>query len=425
MKKRLGVVAAVAVVLLVSAPVFAYHDGGAAKCEGCHTMHNSLGGVAMKSFAPVGVSGVYLLQGNQPSSVCLNCHQVSSDTGPNTYHVSSDSTVNTLPLQSTPAGDFMWLKKAYGTSNKANNHGHNINSTDYGYTTDTDRATAPGGTYPSASLSCASCHDPHGRYRRDSTGAVSTTGSAIKGSGSYYDALNTPGAGEATGVYRLLAGVGYQPKSLVGSYAFVNGPPIALAPSNYNRTETGATGTDVRVVYGSGMSEWCSNCHPAMHESSYTSGTNGLVHPAGNGAKLTATVVTNYNAYLGTGKLTGVQASSYSSLTPFETGDTTVAAAVTSSATPAAGPSTSSNVMCLSCHRAHASGFTSMTRFSTQQLTTLAGAYIDPSATTDPEHYTAASGMPIADQQRAYYERPATAFPNYQRPLCNKCHAKD
>ena len=46
------------------------------------------------------------------------------------------------------------------------------------------------------------------------------------------------------------------------------------------------------------MSEWCANCHGGMLQDAYTSGMAGLRHPAGNGAKLTADIAANYNAYV-------------------------------------------------------------------------------------------------------------------------------
>ena len=54
------------------------------------------------------------------------------------------------------------------------------------------------------------------------------------------------------------------------------------------------------------MSEWCANCHTAFLQSGYTSGMAGLRHPAGNGAKLTAAIVANYNAYVPSGIMTNI-----------------------------------------------------------------------------------------------------------------------
>src|SRR6185369_8916494 len=91
--------------------------------------------------------------------------------------------------------------------------GHNVIAVDFGYSKDKIQAAAPGGTYNAANLACSSCHDPHGRYRRDTTGAQATTGLPIFGSGSYGNGTATqggpayPAAGlSAAGVYRILGG---------------------------------------------------------------------------------------------------------------------------------------------------------------------------------------------------------------------------
>ena len=91
--------------------------------------------------------------------------------------------------------------------------------------------------------------------------------------------------------------------------------------------------------------------------------------------------------------------------------------------------STNSNVMCLSCHRAHASGFDSAKRFQTEyEFTVLAdatGAPVYPGTDSVVVNAAAAMGRTTAEIQKAYYDRPATKFAAMQRVMCNKCHAKD
>jgi hypothetical protein len=72
--------------------------------------------------------------------------------------------------------------------------------------------------------------------------------------------------------------------------------------------------------------------------------------------------------------------------------------------------------MCLSCHRAHASGFESMLRWDHKAtfIVNSTGAYAGKVGIDTPERMTA-----------AYYNKPAADFGPYQRSLCNKCHAKD
>lgn len=393
----------------------AFHSGGVAECNGCHSMH-----------APKATS--YLLAGSDPSSTCLTCHQKSGDTGPSSYHVSTadaDMPKGTAPLHRSPGGDFGWLKKTYTFTERGSSvteagqsHGHNIVAADNGYVADTDHATAPGGgTFSATDLACNSCHDPHGKYRRDTTGNIATTGKAIYASGSYWDTAatgaNEPTTDYAVGVYRLLAGKGYDKADFPGV-------PAAKAPKTYNQTELT---NQVRVAYGvkttqghATWSNWCATCHPNMHS------TGNTVHPVDTGL---SDVMDNYNKYVKSGDMTGVAGTSYSSLVPFATnsGDYTVLGPLAGNASPTyAGPNSSDQVMCLSCHRAHASGFPSMLRWSMEnEFMVKAGVY----EVANRGRATAVYGASVTEAGAGYYDRPVTQFAGYQRVLCNKCHAKD
>ncbi len=412
-----------------------FHSGGGGDCGGCHTIHSSsdpmTAGVSGSQFE----GNVYLLMGSDPSSTCLNCHQNEGETAPSSYHVSTadaNMAAGSPPVQLTPGGDFGWLKKNYSwvpevgfatETSSGERHGHNIIAGDFGYVQDSTHTVAPGGTYPSANLHCSSCHDPHGQYRRNSEGTITVSGKPIKGSGSYSSSAD-PDDNFAVGVYRLLGGVGYTPRSL-GTNAFVNGPPAAVAPDIYNRTEATA---QTRVAYGRDMSEWCVNCH-----SSYLGATH--LHPAGNSARMDVTIADNYNSYIKTGDLSGSVANSYLSLVPFEEGvhDHTVvsynqlkAHARSDDSFLMGTDNNRSNVSCITCHRAHASGWDGAGRynFKSEFVTVInasgIAAYPDPSI--NPE---VAMGRTAVETQKAYYDRPAAKFGVYQRTLCNKCHAKD
>jgi hypothetical protein len=173
-----------------------------------------------------------------------------------------------------------------------------------------------------------------------------------------------------------------------------------------------------RVVYGTGMSEWCANCHGGIHlTTGYTSGQAGLKHPAGNTATLGA-IADNYNAYVKSGDLSGTIATSYNSLVPYEEQSTNLADMLTRAKidnSALSGPESSMTVTCLSCHRAHASGFASMLRYDISEplITDAAGTFSPRSGYTD------------TDLEAAYYGRNAAYFGVAQRVLCNKCHAMD
>lgn len=397
----------------------AFHSGGVAECSGCHSMHSPAPGSS------------YLLVQSDPSSACLSCHQVSGDPGPNAYHVSTSEAEmppGVPPKQRTPGGDFGWLKKDYSfvengqtVTEAGDRHGHNIVAVDFGYRADSVNSAAPGGTFPSAALGCTSCHDPHGKYRRRSDGQVATTGAPIIASGSYAigDASvvpEPPAAGTAVGVYRLLAGNGYTRQG-----AAFPGVPAAKAPFAYNRSENS---TQTRTAYGNATTgghvtwrAWCGTCHGAMHPG------GNLEHPVDE--ELGSEIMRHYNQYVKTGDMTGTNASSFTSLVPFieNTGDYLVLAShAKSDDTYLAGPSPRDRVSCLTCHRAHASGWAYDLRWNMgADFLTYNGQY--PGIDTTPAVPEIARGRTSAETQAAYYDRPVTVFAPNQRVLCEKCHA--
>jgi cytochrome c553 len=324
----------------------------------------------------------------------------------------------TAPLQRTPGGDFGWLKKTYSAVTRGNTiiendtHGHNIIAADKGYVADSRNSVSPGGSYPNAQFHCNSCHDPHGKYRRATGDTVSTTGLPIKTSGSYNNnTLNEPDALAAVGAFRILAGSGYEPVSSIPGAGFPGVPP-AKVKSGYNASE--AT-TQTRVAYGvvsaagnTTWGNWCGSCHGAMHSS------GNYVHPVD--MAMSSTVRDNYNQYVKSGNMTGTTASSFSSLAPFATDASATYATLNgvSANTPNQGPGAGDQVNCMSCHRAHASGFQYMMRFDYEQ----------PMFVSNGVYPTYLSRTP-AETQAAYYDRPASTFAAYQRVWCNKCHAKD
>ena len=379
------------------------HHGGTGDCQGCHTTPPDL-------------------LGSDASSTCLRCHQAKIGISPpDQYYVATDPVTSTLCVQLPPGGDFCWLKKNYSWTPSGTritqrsdgySHGHNIVALDYGYMPDSVFSMAPGGTYPSASLSCISCHDPHGNYRRLEDGSIATSGPPVVASGSYASSPE-PSASGAIGVYRLLAGVGYQPKNAPGAPVFVADPPLAVAPSLYNRAETTS---NTRVVYGSGMSEWCQNCHPLFNDAH--------MHPVGKRASFSHTTINNYNSYIASGNITGSPASSYSSLVPYELGSTDYAQVkMMAKIADSSGPSGTANVMCLSCHRAHASGWDKILRWNmASDFIIYEGMYPGIDNNSPPQF---AQGRTAAETRKTFYDRLVNSFARYQKSFCNKCHIKD
>ncbi len=435
---------------------FAFHSGGVADCAGCHAMHNTPNQPVTGGAPGSATGGPMLLTGTDQSSTCLNCH-ASNATTPSSYHIMTwpfvgGTNVASIPVNRTPGGDFSWLLLSFtytshgsATSNPGGGHGHNIIAADYGMTNLSGYTTAPGGTFVSANLYCNSCHDPHNKMRRDSTGAIqnmvgnTTATLPIIGSGSYPTSVTgtvgtqAPGANQAVGVYRILAG--YPTYTAAGAQIPYAGVPLAIAPSTYNQTE--AT-NQVRVAYGVGSGSnnqvawgtWCATCH-----TNFVNGSGNHYHPVDANAVLSSgNEQVNYNKYVSSGNMTGTSATAYLSLAPFMTGSNTFAtlaplASNTPTSASTAGPGSSDQASCLSCHRAHASGWRDALRWNPEgefiTYVTSGGVATWPGTDTTSGSPGYADGMLAAQVQAAYYDRPVTVFGAFQRSLCNKCHAQD
>ncbi len=352
MKKAIVLVVALLFVAGYSTAAMAFHDAGVARCSGCHTMHNSQDGAPVDADSPTG--NAYLLVDATPSDTCLSCH--------------ADYGQLATGLGRGPGGDFYWLTQDITWAGhhgdvtvQGREHGHNLDAPGHGLVEDDVLTEAPGGTYDSTYLGCNSCHDPHGN----------TNFRMLYGAGE--TAANYPAAG----------------------YSFTEAAPIAIG--NSRKTNPGDSGEEYignHTAYISGMSDWCANCHTDMHSGM----SANLVHPTDE--SLGSTLAGNYNAYVTTSDMTGgSQGTAYLPLVPFED-----AANTTTSTT---GPTAASKVMCLTCHRAHASPYPDAGRWDFA-ATLLEEGHPDPA--TEP-YISTYDGAPL-DMLN-------------QRSLCNKCHAQD
>lgn len=384
-KLTLIMLAAFAVVLGLSGMASAFHGGGVAHCDGCHSMHNSADN------PDTGTPNNTLLKGSDASSTCLNCH----DGTPGSYHISDRTGI----ANAKAGGDFGWIQNGYSIVVRGNavpyggdQAGHNIVAADFGYAVDGNNATAPGGTYASSLLGCTSCHDAHGQVN----GGTKNGTAPISVSGSYGAA--DPVDGSIHGNYRILGDAAYEagdPDS--DGFEFDAAAPVARA--------NGSSATSVQ--YGSGMSEWCANCHdyvgqPAKH----VAGAAALLNGYG----------TNYNTYVATGDFTGSSATAYDDLVPFERGVTDGSLLDTASTV---GTDGSSNVMCLTCHRAHASGNNNAGRWDFE---------VELIEESHALQGVASGALPAT--AAVFYKNgtiidPVAEYGPWQRSLCNKCHVQD
>jgi hypothetical protein len=399
-KLRVLLVAAHAllIIFLLSPIAYGFHEGwGEDYCLGCHNIRRS----ESSQDPSVGetsssLPAEFTLKGSDPSSTCLRCHAASG---------AIQSVLSNDGSKFTPGGDFYWLQKTFSWTeggvhylSAADSHGHNVLALDYGLHQDGRHSVAPGGSYLASTLACTSCHNPHATTGTNGEFGKTTSRLTIYGVETFEDTTN--------GNYRLLGGAGYQGSQQGSAVTFTHGAPLAVADSS-SWTESDSS----HPGYGSGMSEWCANCHPAFLNSS-TGGVGGK-HPAGKGAKLNAELARNYNAYTKSGDINGTQGSAYLALVPFEVGASDVVLLNPSSS---AGPDLgNANVMCLTCHRAHASAFQSIGRWD-----------FEATLITDSHPKFDDGGVSGNDVVNSYYGRNmASEFGNAQRQLCNKCHLKD
>jgi len=368
MKASRIVILVAAAALVTGAPALAFHDGGVAACQGCHTMHNSQDGVPMNfdtsgtgPGTPTGTGYADLLLYENKSDVCLRCHA-----GEGRYRVwSNDPAAPSASNANRGGGDFVFLLE----DNINDGHGgatspilgyaagHNVISGIKGTNADPVNTVSPGGGFLAQDLGCTSCHDPHG-----------------------------------TGSYRLLYQSG-QNVDLAFYTATIDADGISLTdgggqpetPTNHN-------------AYHSGYSEWCATCHGDFHAAS-----GQLIHPSGQ--PLGNDIATNYNFYNGTSDCianppagmqpcgSGSGATAYLPEVPFEDAATTL--------TSTTGPSSDSQVACMSCHRAHATSARDAGRWDFQ-----------------------IPGLAEDGDESGSYAIP-NPYDGYQRSLCNKCHSQD
>lgn len=329
--------------LAVASSALAFHDAGVAHCNGCHTMHNSEDGVLVDPDSPNGND--FLLRDATASDVCLSCHATRLGA------VLGADPLN--PPAERGGGNFTFLLEDNindghaGATNPIPGEaaGHNINAPGHGVASDGTLTSAPGGAFPASELGCTSCHDPHGNAD-----------------------------------FRMLYGIG----PVQGGVAtFTNAAPVAAGLSLFGPGEA----NDNHTAYQSGMSAWCGNCHGNFHNNS-----TQLIHASGK--VLGGSIATAYDLYNGTGVAPGAHATAYLAAVPFEDpGNTT---------TSTVGPTGTSQVACISCHRAHASSAPDAGRW-------------DFNVTFLHEDGVESGSYPIPDPYSSVD----------QRSLCNKCHGKD
>ena len=289
-------------VALAAAPVSGAFHEQAVNCGSCHVTHNSVDGVPVVP----GPGNDHQLLAENPSDVCLLCHAQGAG-----------AVLGLDPLMPPPekgGGNFVFLSEdnvndaAGGMLDPIPGFtaGHNLVAPGHGLAADPRHVTAPGGTFPASELGCTSCHDPHGN-----------------------------------GNFRLLYGTGPVQGGLA---SFAYPAPIAEGID----LEIGQESVTNHTAYHNGISDWCANCHGRFHDDG-----GMLLDPYGqpfdhpSDEPLGSDRATRYNEYNGDADPTGgTFAVAYLPEVPFEDPATAIDSR--------SGPTIGSRVMCLTCHRAHA-----------------------------------------------------------------------
>lgn len=430
MKKGL-LLALIAVALMVS-PVFAsvpgavigggvntaqYHSYDGLICTDCHTLHNSDGGVRLvgnktQSGTEDWTPGPYreLLKKGDWTDMCLSCHREGNNMSSTADLVGVTDGGWTAPIVMTltgtapaglsmPAGDFYY-------SNLFPTKGHNPAYTKGavgGAATSkmmaadpTLGSTPPGGSITDGEWSCHSCHGMHARFS-GSYSAWRQLKRKVNGICIDKDPADTAVdsiVGDCgTGVNQNAA---YEPiksnsrGNLINSgldYVNVRGDLQPLDAADLGATE----GDTNKNVYRGGFSSFCSTCHGNFHGGNGETRTtdNGVTRVSGAWVKHPTNVAMNeagskYGISTYTKVMTNKQATSpnpvgydwkYPLVVP-DTNPNNVLSSVSSkdTATTLTGPE---RIMCLTCHKAHASQFENMTRWNTEDHAFIANTVVD------------------------------------------------
>ncbi len=306
-------------------------------CSNCHTMHNSQGGVAVNT-ANAAAPQEFLLvnKGTGTVTTCWGCHAQTTAYNILTLIPQIRHTHATVDLA---GGNFSYITggKSLGTGATTSNAGHNVTDTAVSDTT----LTAPPGdqnaTGITTDLTCAGTKGCHGDR------AVTGVGASMKGAHHTIDTVLKFGASFTTASQGATVGASY--RFLLGVKGAEDTDWQATTAATDHNEYWGATskGTESTKTTAGGntISGLCAECHGTFHGPSSgdittVTGSPWLRHP-------TDIILTNSGEY--------TNYTAYSFVAPVARQSI---AAGSTAALGTVAPGTDV-IMCLSCHRAHAS----------------------------------------------------------------------
>lgn len=389
-----------------------YHSYDGLICTDCHTLHGSEDGAAVSAGA-AGVgnwagSGGYreLLKKGDWTDMCLSCHKQGYNTSATVDLPGVTNSGWVAPIVMTtdgvdpvgismPAGDFYY-------SNAFPERGHNPAFTKGSMATATSKlmapdptlgSTPPGGAIADGEWSCHSCHGMHSRFSSGYTAyrqiKRKVNNIVISGDVTGFGVENQAGNAGATNA-------SYEPlKSNTRGDLGVTG----LVYSNLRKDGQALQGADLfadssdtnKNVYQGGFSSFCSACHGDFHGGNgEAEGTdNAKTHAGGAWIKHPTNLTMETNATrkygMSTYKVTVTNAQGnnpnpvgYDWKYPLVKADADFSVTSTiASATDPASLAVTDRIMCLTCHKAHASKFDNMTRWDTNAHSFIASGATD------------------------------------------------
>jgi len=380
-----------------------YHSYDGLICTDCHTLHNSENGATINNTTLGGTQlNRELLKRGDWTDMCLSCHTEGSNTSATALLAGVENTgwlappvmsINgTYTGGSMPAGDFFFSKQ---DAKKGHNPSYTKGAVLTGSGTSllmpsdpTLKALPPGGVaITDGEWSCHSCHGMHSRFS-DTYSAWRQVKRKVNGK--VVTGNETAGTVETTGGTSGATSAGFEP--------IMSNSRGNIIGTNYNNVRADGNpleGADLLLpesdtnknVYRGGFSSFCSACHGDFHggtgETRATDNgkTNiGLTwqrHPTNMKMNETGVTMTNssnpsgskYSITTYTKQVSNAQGTApnpvgYDYRYPLvqDNADFTVKSATASWATSGTAVGTS-RIMCLTCHKAHASQYDNMTRW--------------------------------------------------------------
>ncbi|RJQ52028.1 MAG: hypothetical protein C4526_08875 [Nitrospiraceae bacterium] len=369
-----------------------YHSYDNLSCGDCHSLHGN-------GNSSVEANG-RLLHKKDITDLCLSCHTKGNET-PSTADLPSVTDSGwTAPVVMTldgirpqgaamPSGDFYWANM---DPQKGHNPAYSKGETATSLSLKADSilgSTPPGGSIFQGGWSCISCHGIHDRFGSDVSAwrqlNRKINGICVTGDVSGYGVETTNGD--------CAQDQNFEPiKS--NSRGDIQGTNYMVARKDGNPVEgadlfAGESDTN-KNVYRGGFSSFCSACHGGFHGGNgetRTAGNNNtrdggswIRHPAnikmnesgsGYGILTYTAVVTNKQG-------TNPNPAGYDWKYPLAQSDNTFT--VQSSVASADNFSTASGesrIMCLTCHKAHATRYDNMTRWDTKTHSFIANGQTD------------------------------------------------